>query len=231
MYTPNSEHVLNIFEPRYRKMYTDILMNGSKRFVVAMSHPTKEGTFAEVGVIFHLDDLKEVSEQTNDQIKYICTHSVTGRVKLHRVLNPEAWSSRETYLKVEGTIIDEGDDDDGDSAEQKTDEVPTDIYTSLMQSQRGSVPGEKKLQKTFKGLVQRQHELEEDVRFTRASVTNLAVSKGDGDNGLWMTVRLWQSFIEQRLVARQNEMQRDFQEKLIQFLKKEKGVNDDELPR
>ena len=72
VYTPHSEHVLNIFEPRYRKMYTDILMNGSKRFVVSMSHPEKEGTFAQTGVVFYLEDLKEVSEQTADQIKYIC---------------------------------------------------------------------------------------------------------------------------------------------------------------
>lgn len=64
VYTPNSEHVLNIFEPRYRSMYNDILMNGSKRFVVAMSHPEKSGVFAEVGVIFELQDLKEVSEET-----------------------------------------------------------------------------------------------------------------------------------------------------------------------
>jgi hypothetical protein len=64
VYTPNSEHVLNIFEPRYRSMYNDILMNGSKRFVVAMSHPEKSGVFAEVGVVFELQDLKEVSEET-----------------------------------------------------------------------------------------------------------------------------------------------------------------------
>lgn len=64
VYTPNSEHVLNIFEPRYRAMYNDILMNGSKRFVVAMSHPEKSGVFAQVGVIFQLQELKEVSEET-----------------------------------------------------------------------------------------------------------------------------------------------------------------------
>lgn len=227
VYTPNSEHVLNIFEPRYRQMYNDILMNGSKRFVVSMSHPTKQGTFAKVGVIFHLDDLKEVSEQTGDQIKYICSHTVVGRVKLHRVLNPEVWDTRETYLKVEGNIIREEEDED---SEQENDEsLSSDIYTQLIQSQN-SHPAEKSLRDSFKDLVQRQHELEEDVRFTRASVTSLAVSKGDGEDGLWMTIRLWQSFIEQRLVSRQNDMQKDFQEKLIEFLKKEKGIKDGELP-
>ena len=51
--------------------------------------------------------LKEVSEMTADTAKYICNHRVTGRVKLHKVLNPEAWDSRDTYLKVKGTIIDD----------------------------------------------------------------------------------------------------------------------------
>lgn len=123
VYTPNSEHILNIFEPRYRQMYNDILMNGSKRFVVAMSHPSEEGRFAQMGVIFSLEELKEVSEMTNDQVKYICNHRVTGRVKLHKVLNPEAWQTRDTYLKVRGTIIDdtgflnEENNEDGDDEE------------------------------------------------------------------------------------------------------------------
>ena len=76
-----------------------------------------------------------------------------------------------------------------------------------------------------------QHELEEDVRFTKASVGGLAVKPGPGKDGLWQTVRLWQSFADQRLMARQNDLQKDFQEKLQEFLKKEKGLNDEELPR
>ena len=234
VYTPNSEHVLNIFEPRYRQMYTDILMNGSKRFVVAMSHPEKQGTFAEIGVIFYLDDLKEVSEETGDQIKYICNHRVTKRVKIHKILNPEAWESRETYLKVEGTILDDEDEDDDTPDVQMDESIEnSDIYQQLVGSISSSKPfspTEESLKKSFEGLVNVQHELEEDVRFTRASVSSLAVRAGSGENGLWQTIRLWQSFIEQRLVARQNEMQMEFQEKLLDFLKKEKGLDENELP-
>ena len=245
VYTPNSEHVLNIFEPRYRQMYNDILMNGSKRFVVAMSHPDIPGTFAETGVIFHLEDLKEVSEETGDQIKYICNHKVTQRIKLHKILNPETWAGRETYLKVEGTIIDD-EASSAESAESASDisdieeeeglkELKeTDIYKQLV----GAIspenalksPEEMDLMKAFSNLVNKQHELEEDVRFTRASVQTLAVKPGSGENGLWMTIRLWQSFIEQRLMSRQNEMQMEFQEKLLEFLKKEKGMDENELP-
>jgi Lon protease-like protein len=213
VYTPNSEHILNIFEPRYRQMYSDILMNGTKRFAVAMSHPTQPGRFAEMAVLFELQDLKEVSEQTADQIKYICNHKVTGRVKLHRILNPEAWETRSTYLRAEGTVMDDS------NKENKS------IVSESNPSE------ERALRKVFTDLVELQHELEEDVRFTRASALTLAVSPGSGDNGLWQTIKLWQSFADQRLMARQNELQRDFQEKLQEYLRKEKGMDGKELPR
>lgn len=223
VYTPNSEHILNIFEPRYREMYSDILMNGSKKFVVSMSHPTEPGRFAQTGVLFELEDLKEVSEQTADRIKFICSHKVTGRVKLHRVLNPEAWESRDTYLRVEGTVA----DDSGKKEDEATDKV----YGALAGAAEGSPKEEKALRDAFTDLVDLQHDLEEDVRFTRASAASLAVKPGPGQDGLWQTIRLWQSFIEQRLMARQNELQREFQDKLQDFLKKEKGLKEEELPR
>ena len=232
VYTPNSEHILNIFEPRYREMYSDILMNGSKKFVVSMSHPTESGRFAQMGVLFELEDLKEVSEQTADRIKYICNHKVTGRVKLHRVLNPEAWQSRDTYLRVEGTITDDSGKSDKDEKDGDEKSASSDVYGQLADaaSSEGNPKEEKALRDAFADLVDMQHELEEDVRFTRASVATLAVKPGAGEDGLWQTIRLWQSFVDQRLMARQNELQSDFQEKLQEYLKKEKGMKEGELP-
>ena len=265
VYTPNSEHVLNIFEPRYRQMYTDILMNGSKRFVVSMSHPEKEGTFAQTGVIFYLEDLKEVSELTDDQVKYICNHKVTQRVQLKKVVNPEVWTTRETYLKVEceilyedgendkNAVLDNSDEDDEEEDEEENDEEENnqkkkskkDVYKRLMDAvstaakpssssqptRKRKSPQEILLMASFQNLVDKQHEAEEDVRFTKTSIDSLAVAPGSGEDGLWQTIRLWQSFIDQRLVARQNEMQREFQDKLIEFLKREKGMDEEQLPR
>lgn len=223
VYTPNSEHVLNIFEPRYRQMYNDILMNGTRRFVVTMSHPTESGRFAQTGVLFELEDLKEVSEQTADQIKYICNHRVTGRVNLHRIINPEVWESRETYLRVEGTIMD-------DTGKDQREPATNDVY-GIIAAAVGDSPEEKALRDSFAALVDIQHDLEEDVRFTRASVSSLALKPGPGENGLWQTIRLWQNYADQRLMSRQVELQADFQAKLQAFLKKEKGLKDEELPR
>jgi Lon protease-like protein len=222
VYTPNTEHVLNIFEPRYRQMYTDILMNGSKRFVVTTSHPTQSGRFAQTGVLFELQDLREVSGETQDRVKYICNHKVTGRVTINKILNPEAWTTRETYLKVEGIILD-------DSGKKSGEEVTDNVYGAVVAAKAAKEEGE--LRRSFSALVKLQHELEEDVRFTLGAVDSLAVKDGPGTDGLWQTVRLWQSFADQRLMSRQNELQQDFQKKLQEFLKKEKGLNEDSLPR
>lgn len=224
VYTPNTEHVLNIFEPRYRQMYTDILMNGSKRFCVVTSHPTEEGRFAQTGVLFELEDLKEVSEQTQDQIKYICNHKVTGRVTINKILNPEAWTTRQTYLKAEGVILDDSRKD----AEPKDEPGAGNVYGAVIAA--AVTQDENALRIIFKKLVDLQHELEEDVRFTQAATSTLAVSDGPEEDGLWQTIRLWQNFIEQRLMSRQNELQQEFQESLKEFLRKDRGLEDGELP-
>jgi len=229
VYTPHTSHVLNIFEPRYRSMYNDILLNGTRRFVVSMSHPEKQGCFASTGVVFYLKDLKEVSQQTDDQIKYICEHMVIGRVKMENVLNPSVWKTRDTYLKVGGSIVkEEGDEVSIEEQETPDENVLTDIYTTL--KEWSLEPDEASLKRSFEALVELQHELSEDVRFTKKSVPSLGVRSGGGKGSLWSSVRLWQSYTEQRLVGRQNELQIDFQEKLVKFLTEEKNVKEDELP-
>lgn len=112
VYLPETEHVLNIFEPRYRQMYNDILLSGSRSFAVTMVG--EDGSFAEYASIFYLDELKEVSEQTKDQVKYVCRHKVTKRVRLKKVLNPSAFRDRSTYLRVEvEEVADEPDTEAG----------------------------------------------------------------------------------------------------------------------
>jgi hypothetical protein len=218
-------------------MYNDILMNGSKRFVVTMCHPTERGKFAQIGVIFQLEDLKEVSELTADQVKYICDHRVTDRVKVHRILNPEAWESRETYLQVEATRLKE-DDDEGTSKERRGINLinPRDVYLQIAKAASGGTgevdtEEEKLLRKSFSTLVQLQYELQEDVRFTKASINTLKVKPGSGKDSLWETVRLWQAYSDNRLQARQADLQKEFQEKLLKFLQNQKKEKDEKIPR
>ena len=105
VYLPNTQHVLNIFEPRYRKMYNDILFSGSRQFAVCYVSDT--GQFAETASVFYLEDLKEVSEQTKDQVKYVCKHKCTKRIRIKKVLNPKAWGDASTYLRVEAEELDD----------------------------------------------------------------------------------------------------------------------------
>lgn len=81
-------------------MYNDILLSGGRSFATCMVNE-ETGQFAETAMIFYLDELKEVSQQTNDQVKYICKHQATRRVNLKKVLNPKVWKDGSTYLKVQ----------------------------------------------------------------------------------------------------------------------------------
>ena len=161
---------------------------------------------------------------TADRVKYICNHRVTGRVKLHKVLNPEAWENRETYLKVEGTIIDDtgklvksaGDDEKDTGKDQMDENISQNVVATLKKALKADAiektPNEDALARSFSVLVELQHDLSEDVRFTRASIKSFGVSKdNDVDPNLWSSIRLWQSYAEQRLVAGQNDMQKEFQ--------------------
>ena len=52
---------------RYLQLYDDILVNGSRMFVVTHHH---ENVLAKVGLIFRLKNLKDVSTDTNGHFKY-----------------------------------------------------------------------------------------------------------------------------------------------------------------
>jgi len=193
-YLPYTTPVLNIFEPRYRKMYDDILFNGARRFMVT-NVDEETGRLAEVGVVFYLDDLKEVSQQTDDRVKFVGQHRVIGRVKLLSVLNPSAIATRETYLRAEVCDV--------------TDEVE-----ELDEEEESAVSS------LFIELVGMQKELGEEPRFTEAVKGRLSFSTGSGedDKGLWGTILLWQQFLEQRTAVLAQRMQREIQQSVATYL-------------
>lgn len=199
-YVPYTEQVLNIFEPRYRKMYDDIIFSGGRRFMVCdLQQKGTSESIAETGVIFYLDDLKEVSESTGDKVKYIGTHSVTGRVKAKRVLNPKAWRTRETYLKAEVEII-EDTDEAVDTTEAEAD-----------------------VRKRFLDLIKGQTDLNEHPRFSNEvkDYLNFGRQAKKEDTGLWDMVNLWSTFVQQRdqviLIPLQREMQAAFQREISKY--------------
>lgn len=193
-YMPHSDHVLNIFEPRYRQMYSDILFNGSRRFVVPVSHP-ETGRLASVAPVFYLEDLKEVSEQTADAVKYVCSHKVIGRVTIKRTLNDSVWSDRSSYLKAVVEPLEDFDDDE-------------DLSTK-----------EGALVERFASVIEKQTKLGEPVRFTTNLIETLSAARGE--DGLWRLAGLWQSLLQNRLSAKESELSNDIQQLLRNYLKQQ----------
>ena len=193
-YMPHSDHILNIFEPRYRQMYSDILFNGSRRFAVPVSHP-ETGRLASVAPVFYLEDLKEVSEQTQDAVKYVCSHKVIGRVRIKRTLNDKVWADRSTYLKAVVEPLEDGDDDE-------------DLSTR-----------EGHLTERFASIIENQTKLQEPVRFTENLIDTLSAARGE--DGLWRLAGLWQSLLQNRLSAKENELSNDIQALLRSYLDKQ----------
>ena len=211
-YLPFTTPVLNIFEPRYRAMYNDILFSGARRFAVCNVDP-ETGRLAEAAVVFYLDELKEVSEQTQDRVKYVGSHSVIGRVKLVKVLNQAVAGTRETYLKAE--VEELVDADEGEELAAMEDEV----------------------RQVFCDMVDVQAELGEEPRFTEAVKATLAFGRGNpsrddkgvwqlDDKGVWGTVQLWQQFLEQRASVVGSKMQREIQKEVVAYLKSNSIDND-----
>ena len=204
-YTPGSTQVLNIFEPRYRKMYSDILMSGSRRFVTTMVNPDGEGELAEVGVVLYLEDLKEVSQQTNDAVKYVCSHKVLDtRVAIHAILNPGDSATRETYMKCEVSELTD-DDEPAEDAEQAPAAGEADVMAALFE------------------VAAMQEDGKEDVRFSRDAVQKLDAGRGVGSGSLWGVVELWKSFLDARAQAAGRKVQQDVQNRLIKYLTDKSG--------
>jgi hypothetical protein len=161
---------------------------------VPMCAPQEEGVFASVAPVFYLDDLKEVSEQTNDQVKYVCSHSVIERVRIKRVLNDKMWGDRSSYLKCVAEKFEDTDLDEDLSGKETM------------------------LEERFAKIIELQEKLEEPVRFT--SNLTATISAARGENGFWRLVGLWQSLLQNRVSAKENELSQNIQELLRSYLEK-----------
>lgn len=205
-YTPGSTQVLNIFEKRYRQMYSDILLSGGRRFVTTMVNPDAEGELAEVGVVLYLEDLKEVSKATNDAVKYVAQHKVLDkRVCIHAVLNPADSVTRETYMRCE---VSEIEDDDETAEAASTGDLETSIVSAL---------GE---------VAEMQEDGKEDVRFSREAVKRLSASRGVGERSLWGIIELWKNFLDARAQAASRKVQAEVQARLVKYLSEKTGERD-----
>lgn len=190
-YMPEGEETLNIFEPRYRQMYSDILFSGGRRFMVPTLTQDDAGgvRLSEVAVVFYLKDLQEVSEQTNDQVKYVCQHNVIGRVRLKKVLNPSAFADRSSYLRIEcEDMVDT--DADSDTSESETGLVESLKQVALLQEKAGA-----------------------PIKFRPEKMDVMNATRGAP---FWAVARLWQGYLMERIKLRRQEFEQAVRAKIIE---------------
>eukprot|EP00457_Paulinella_chromatophora_P002040 gb/GEZN01002044.1/.p1 GENE.gb/GEZN01002044.1/~~gb/GEZN01002044.1/.p1 ORF type:complete len:568 (+),score=89.19 gb/GEZN01002044.1/:244-1947(+) len=198
IHLPESDQVLSIYEKRYTTMYSDILMSGSRRFVVPVMHETK-GLFSEVASIFYLDELKEVSKQTGGEVKYICNHKIIGRVRIKRLLNARAWTNTSDYMRV--------------LAEPLVDMDTMVNYTLL----------EKKVEHSFMSIAKLQTKLQEFPRFLDTVFTKLSAHRNE--KGFWLMANIWMTLLRERIIVKEMMLQSEIQEQLREYLITGKGVD------
>jgi hypothetical protein len=185
-YTPYTDEALTIFEPRYCDMYQDIIFSGARSFAVAAVNDDEE--IMETAVVFFLKDLRKVNDVESSVVRYVGHHSIIGRVKILKVLNPEDRMNRDTYLRAE---VEDVSDISTDSRDQ-----------------------ELEVKNLFRDYVYLQHKMEEDVRFSTNLTHTMTFGNGtestDDNTGLWGIVTLWKQLLEARVhrakEKRTNEM-------------------------
>lgn len=215
-YMPYSQQVLNIFEPRYRALYDDILLNGSRRVAVPLVRPKDDDVLgggslqlADTAPVFYLESLKEVSEQTNDSVKYVCVHQVMDqRVRLKKVLNPSRWFDRSTYLVAEYEPCEDTDD-----AEDLADE-------------------EARVASMWNEVHDLQARSEEEVRLAAGVCgDSVTMSRGGETGGLWRSLSVWYELITQRCSRKQSAVEDRIQEILRAHFEGEGAGSGDSTPR
>jgi len=204
-FMPYSKQKLNIFEPRYRELYDHILLSGSRRFVVTSVDPQSPDDLrlAQAGVVFYLDDLQEVSEMTQDQVKYVCDHTVIGRVRIKRVLNPSSWYDRSTYLRAETEAI---EDLDGEEDCWK-------LEGEVMDFLRKLVP----LYDELKKPCYRTDKLNE-------------MNSSRSESGLWSLTEMWVELLRAQLRVAGTNFEKNVQEIVAPYLKPDKVTSIEDLP-
>jgi hypothetical protein len=104
---PGMEIPLKIFEPRYRELYHDAITSKRKQCVVPFAHPTLPGVYASHGLLYEIMRMEDVADQTNGRVQLLCHHLVTKTVRIDKIVNPSAWTSQTTYLRIQGEVIEE----------------------------------------------------------------------------------------------------------------------------
>jgi Lon protease-like protein len=197
---------LKIFEPRYRKMYNDMLSTSSSspvagrsskaRFIVPFCHPYHMGQFATYGWLYEIMHVRDIADETNGRYQLVCNHLVTSPVKIHSIINPSEFDKKKTYLLANAEIIDGSTIDDDDDADADT---AADTSSKSTDSKR-------------QGLQQLEtllRQLQEQASDTTASEEKCLIDRmlmALGEGSIWSVAQVWISNLQMTILQIQAQI-------------------------
>jgi len=202
VYTPFSNPSLNNIESRNKKMVDDVI-GGDGRFCVSMM-AQDTGRLAEVGLVFRLETREIVSLSPSNpsafdvgrpMVKYLLNNTVVGRVRIQRVLNPEAWSApgRPDYLLAEVSPLLEDAEQAKASDTEELEQEAAELFNEIAGSLEAPPPGEVRLEE-------------------RLGASNFSSCE---QAGLWSAAALWQSYCHTRLAYKHAVVSTDLNELVV----------------
>lgn len=199
---PGSKRTLNVMEPRYQRMYQDLLANGARHVVVPRYVQTERATqLAEFAVVFRLTELRDAPPGVRGA-RYACQHEVLKPVRITRVLNPEDFAKKHTYLRVECQEI-----------------IDKDLHEDLSMEEESLREDLQELAMLGRAMPLRRWEYMSD-RLGRCRLVDHGPTFSEGTLNLasarrenfWEFVQLWQGHCDRRAVALRQQFERDMQE-------------------
>jgi len=201
---PWSKRTLNIMESRYQKMYRDLLAQGARRVVVPRYVLEKGTKLAEAAVVFNLVELKDAPPGA--RFRYQCHHQVLPEVvRITRVVNPEAFAKKKTYLKVECQEISDLDLEEDLSNEQEQ------LREALLQlAALGKAIGSPPLRRYeyMSDSIGRCHLVDHGQAFPEAALNLASARRGQS---FWELAELWLGYSDRRAVALRQQHDRHVQ--------------------
>jgi len=111
---PGTTVKIKVSQPGHVRMYDDLVLSGKRHLVATLSctpedttkPAAEDGRLSDIGTVLFIESLIPVSNETDGLVKYIAVHSVVGRARLGRLLNPSALFEPEVdYLRAEVTDL------------------------------------------------------------------------------------------------------------------------------
>uniref|UniRef100_A0A7S4AGZ5 Lon N-terminal domain-containing protein n=1 Tax=Pseudo-nitzschia australis TaxID=44445 RepID=A0A7S4AGZ5_9STRA len=187
------EMSLQIFEPRYRQMYHDLLSSSdiSRRFIVPFSHPYRPGQFAAFGWIYEITYVHDVADESNGKIQLVCNHVVSKPVKILEIVNPTDYDTKLTYLRARVDILDNNiSEDDKNIVGEGKKVCSTDL---------------RPLKEMLQQLKNEPQSLSSDNTYLQISlIDRLLIASREGS--VWLVAQVWLSHLQMDVLRLQGKI-------------------------